>query len=190
MANDADLPESIASARRSFLRRAVGCAGLLLAPLGAAYARPSGTRSLSFVHTHTGESLSVGYCSDGVYQPTCLAQVNRFLRDFRTGELHAIDPRLLDILYNLQVLADREVTYEVISGYRSPQTNAELREISTGVAEHSLHMDGRAIDVRMSNFSTRKLHDYALSLQSGGVGYYAGSDFVHLDTGRVRTWTG
>jgi uncharacterized protein YcbK (DUF882 family) len=190
MPNDADLPDSIASSRRSFLRRAVGCAGLLLAPLGAAYARPSGTRSLSFVHTHTGESLSVGYCSDGVYQPTCLAQVNRFLRDFRTGELHAIDPRLLDVLYHLQVLADRDVTYEVISGYRSPQTNAELRQISTGVAEHSLHMDGRAIDVRMSNFSTRRLHEYALSLQSGGVGYYAASDFVHLDTGRVRTWTG
>jgi uncharacterized protein YcbK (DUF882 family) len=142
------------------------------------------------VHAHTGEALSAEYCSGGLYQAGCLAQVNRLLRDFRSGEVHPIDPRLLDILYKLQVLAGREATYEVISGYRSPRTNAALRSNSSGVAEHSLHMDGRAIDVRMAHFPTRKLRDFALSLRSGGVGYYARSDFVHLDTGRVRTWAG
>jgi uncharacterized protein YcbK (DUF882 family) len=163
---------------------------LLLAPLGTLRAQPSPVRSLSLVHTHTGEALSAEYCSGGVYQAGCLAQVNRFLRDFRNNEIHAIDPRLLDILYQLQVLANRAATYEVISGYRSPQTNAALHRASAGVAEHSLHMDGRAIDVRMTGFPTRRLRDFALSLRSGGVGYYARSDFVHLDTGRVRTWAG
>jgi uncharacterized protein YcbK (DUF882 family) len=114
--------------------------------------------------------------------------VNRFLRDFRSGEIHPIDPRLLDILYQLQILADRAATYEVISGYRSPQTNAALHRVSAGVAEHSLHMEGRAIDVRMTGFPTRRLRDLAMSLGVGGVGYYARSDFVHLDTGRVRSW--
>ena len=94
----------------------------------------------------------------------------------------------MDILYKLQVRVDREVTYEVLSGYRSPQTNAALHRTSSGVATRSLHMEGRAIDVRMTGFPTRKLRDLALSLQSGGVGFYARPDFLHLDTGRVRTW--
>lgn len=174
--------------RRRFLRQAAGCAGLFLAPLGALCAQASPNRSLSFVHTHTGEALSAEYCSNGLYQAGCLAQVNRFLRDFRTGEIHPIDPRLLDILYRLQVLADRPATFEVISGYRSARTNAALHRASSSVAEHSLHMDGRAIDVRMTGFPTPRLRDLALSLRGGGVGYYARSDFVHLDTGRVRSW--
>jgi uncharacterized protein YcbK (DUF882 family) len=190
MSNDADSPEFLTIARRGFLKRAAGCAGLLLAPLGTVYAQQPGPLSLSFVHTHTGETLSVDYRSDGVYLANSLAQVNQFLRDFRTGELHVMDPQLLDILYHLQVLADRDVTYEVISAYRSPETNSALHQHSAGVAEHSLHMEGRAIDVRMTGLSTRTLRDHALSLGSGGVGFYAKSDFVHLDTGRVRTWVG
>ena len=186
MSDEVDSPDAVVRSRRRFLQRAG--AGLLLAPLGAAFAQPSPARSLSFVHTHTGEALSAAYCSDGVYQAGCLAQVNRFLRDFRNNEIHPIDPHLLDILYRLQVLANRAATYEVISGYRSPQTNAALHRASAGVAEHSLHMDGRAIDVRITGFPTRKLRDLALSLRGGGVGYYARSDFVHLDTGRVRSW--
>jgi uncharacterized protein YcbK (DUF882 family) len=174
--------------RRRFLRGAVGTAGLLLAPAGAICAQASPTRSLSLVHTHTGETLRTEYFSDGAYQPGGLARIDRLLRDFRSGEIRAIDPRLLDILYRLQVLADRPAAYEVISGYRSPQTNAALHRASAGVAEHSLHMEGRAIDVRMTGFATRRLRDLALSLRSGGVGYYARSDFVHLDTGRPRAW--
>lgn len=188
MSDDADT--LAAHSRRRFLKGAAGFAGLLLAPLGAAGAQASPARSLSFVHTHTGETLAADYCRDGVYQASCLTRVNRFLRDFRTGEVHPIDPRLLDTLYELQVMADRAVTYEVISGYRSPRTNAALRRISSGIAAHSLHLDGRAIDVRMTGFPTRKLRDLALSLRSGGVGFYARPDFLHLDTGRVRFWAG
>lgn len=130
------------------------------------------------------------YSIDGAYQDAALAQVQHFLRDFRNDEEHAIDPHLLDILYELKLLIGEDATFEVISAYRSPQTNAKLREKSTGVSEHSLHMEGRAIDVRVTKFSTVKLRDFALSLKRGGVGYYAGSDFVHIDRGRPRSWTG
>ena len=188
MSDDTDAHDAVAQSRRCFLQRAAGCAGLLLAPLGAVGAQRSAVRRVSFVHTHTGEALSADYCRDGVYQANCLAQVDRFLRDFRNGEVHPIDPRLVDILYQLQVRVDREVTYEVISGYRSPQTNAALHRTSSGVAARSLHMEGRAIDVRVTGFPTRKLRELALSLRSGGVGFYARPDFLHLDTGRVRTW--
>ena len=190
MSDDANAHAAIAHSRRRFLKGAAGLAGVLLAPLGAAGAQASSARSLSFVHTHTGETLAADYCRDGVYQASCLAQVNRFLRDFRTGEVHPVDPRLLDILHDLQVLADRAVTFEVISGYRSPRTNAALRRMSSGIAARSLHLDGRAIDVRMTGFPTRKLRDLALSLRSGGVGFYGRPDFLHLDTGRVRSWAG
>jgi uncharacterized protein YcbK (DUF882 family) len=190
MSEATESKDSSTLSRRSFLRRAAGCAGLLLAPVGASFAQFSGTRTLSFLHTHTGERLSVDYCSDDLYQATCLDQVQNFLRDFRTGERHAIDPHLLDILYRLQVRLDRDVTYEVISGYRSAKTNSALRSKSHEVAEHSLHMEGRAIDIRVDGYPTAKLHDHALALAAGGVGYYAQSDFVHVDTGRLRTWTG
>ena len=190
MSHDADSQDPVAHSRRRFLRQAVGCTGLLLTPLGAICAQPSPARSLSFVHTHTGEALRAEYCGQGGYEANCLAQVDHFLRDFRNGEIHPIDPHLLDILYELQVRANRAATYEVISGYRSPRTNAALHKLSRGVAEHSLHLQGRAIDVRMEGFPTSKLRDLALSLRRGGVGYYARSDFVHIDTGRVRTWVG
>lgn len=190
MSNAVDADDAVGRSRRRFLRRAAACAGLLLVPLGAAGAQASAVRRLSFVHLHTGEMLAAEYYSDGVYRSDCLEQVNRFLRDLRSGEVHPIDVRLLDILYDLQVLADREGTYEVISGYRSPQTNAALRRISSGVAARSLHMDGRAVDLRMTGFPTRRLREFALSLRSGGVGFYPRSDFLHLDTGRVRRWVG
>jgi uncharacterized protein YcbK (DUF882 family) len=161
-----------------------------LPPLTALGAAASGSRALSFVHTHTGETLSVKYWCDGSYQNSCLSQLNHFLRDFRTNEAIVMDRQLFDILYGLQVLADRDATYEIISAYRSPKTNAMLRKHSSGVAEHSMHIVGRALDVRISGFSTRKLQQLALSTQRGGVGFYAKSDFVHLDTGRIRTWVG
>ena len=140
------------------------------------------------MHTHTGESLSCVYYRDGAYDPATLTRVNHFLRDFRTGEVHAIDPGLLDILFAVRARAGRDDAFHVISGYRSPATNAFLRSHSSGVARHSLHMVGRAIDVRLPGFPTRRLRDLALAMRRGGVGYYPTSDFVHLDTGRVRFW--
>ncbi len=174
------------ASRRLFLRRASAAAMLL--PLGTAWARTPERRSLSFVHTHTGESLSAVYFQDGQYQAAELERINLLLRDFRTGDIHPIDPGVLDILADLRVLADHDEPYEVISGYRSPQTNAELHRHSHGVAEHSLHMQGRAIDVRLPRFSTSRLHELALGMQRGGVGFYPSSDFVHLDNGAVRFW--
>jgi uncharacterized protein YcbK (DUF882 family) len=173
--------------RRSFLRSA-GAACALLLPVGAVCARTVATRSLSFVHTHTGEAVSAVYFQSGSYQPSALGRIDRLLRDFRTEEVHPIDPRVLDILFDLQALADRDEPFQVISGYRSPHTNAALRSRSSGVAEHSLHMQGQAIDVRLGGFSTRRLHELATQMGRGGVGFYPQSDFVHLDSGRVRFW--
>ena len=175
--------------RRALLRGAVGGA-LALVPVGQTLAGMAANRSLSFVHTHTGETLTTEYFCDGCYQPQAMTQINRLLRDFRTGQEHVIDPRVLDILFDLQALTDREATFEVISGYRSPQTNALLHSRSHQVAEHSLHMDGEAIDIRVDGFATAKLHQLALSMARGGVGYYPTSDFVHVDCGRVRQWQG
>ena len=187
MIRTSPLPGQFHAGRRVFLRRA-GAAAVLLLPLGAAWAGAPRQRSLSFVHTHTGERLSTVYFADGEYRAAELAQIDRLLRDFRTGDLHPIDPGVLDILADLRVLADRDEPYEVISGYRSPQTNAALRRCSNGVAEHSLHVQGRAIDVRLPGVATGKLRDLALGMSRGGVGFYAKSDFVHLDNGRIRCW--
>jgi uncharacterized protein YcbK (DUF882 family) len=160
-------------------------ASLVAAP---ALASARGSRCLSFVHTHTGETLRAVYYQDGCYQPDCLAQVDHLLRDFRTGDVHAIDPSLLDALFELQVRADRDGPFEVISAYRSAATNAMLHRRSEGVAVHSMHLEGRAIDVRLGGYPTLELASHARSLGRGGVGYYPGSDFVHVDTGRVRYW--
>jgi len=140
------------------------------------------------VHTHTGETLSTIYFQNGNYLVPSLERVNRLLRDFRTNEVHSIDPALLDILFDLQARAHHAGPFEVISGYRSPQTNSALQRQSSAVAEHSLHMEGRAIDIRIKGFPTAKLRDIAIVLHRGGVGFYAASDFVHVDTGRVRVW--
>ncbi len=173
-------------ARRAFLKRA-GAALVAIAPV-AAWARGSECRSLSFLHTHTGETLSCVYYQEGVYDAATLARVNHFLRDFRTDEVHAIDPGVLDILFAVRLRADRDDPFHVISGYRSPTTNAWLHSRSSGVARHSLHMEGRAIDVRLPGLPTRRLRDIGLAMRRGGVGYYPASDFVHLDTGRIRSW--
>jgi uncharacterized protein YcbK (DUF882 family) len=172
--------------RRRFIQGAA--AALVVLPFGAALARTPVRRSLSFVHTHTGERLSTVYFQDGQYQAGELERIDRLLRDFRTGDVHTIDTGVLDILADLRALADRDEPYEVISGYRSPQTNAALHRHSSGVAEHSLHLQGRAIDIRLPGFPTGKLRELALGMGRGGVGFYPQSDFVHLDNGRVRCW--
>ncbi len=145
-------------------------------------------RRLELDHCHTREKLSVTYCEAGCYLPEALERVDHFLRDFRTGEVHAIDPRLLDILHELGRATASKAPFQVISGYRSPTTNEMLRERGSGVASRSLHMSGKAIDVRLGDVPTRVLRDTALRLGRGGVGYYPGPDFVHVDTGRVRRW--
>jgi uncharacterized protein YcbK (DUF882 family) len=147
-----------------------------------------GERVLSFVHTHTGERLSLPYWADGAYLPQSLSQVEVFLRDFRSGEQHTIDPELLDQLHALRLATGTSAPFQVISGYRSPTTNAALRVAGGGQARHSLHMQGRAIDIRLADVRSSVLQGAALELALGGVGYYPAEDFVHVDTGPVRRW--
>lgn len=177
-------------ARRAFLRTAGGAflaAGALKA--SPAFCAPA-ARHLKFENLHTGESLALDYWSDGAYHPEALAEINNVLRDFRTGEVHAIEPGLLDLLHDLNSRLETAAPYQVISGYRSPRTNAALHEHSNGVASKSLHMQGMAIDIRVPGRQLAAVHDTALSLGRGGVGFYPSSDFVHVDVGRVRKWNG
>jgi uncharacterized protein YcbK (DUF882 family) len=148
----------------------------------------SAVRSLAFSHTHTGEALTVPYAQGETYFPDALRALDHLLRDFRTGETHSIEPRLFDQLHDLATITSTRAPFQVISGYRSETTNRELREASRGVASHSLHLEGRAIDIRLADVKLDDLRDAALSLKAGGVGYYPGSAFVHVDTGRVRRW--
>ena len=178
-----------APARRRFLAAGAAClASPLLALPKRAVASPASMRTLSFRHTHTGEALSLAYAAGGAYLTEALARVDWFLRDFRSGESSAIDPRLLDQLHTLAAITGTRAPYEVISGYRSPATNELLQRRGGGVASRSLHLEGRAIDIRLADVPLADLRDAALSLRSGGVGFYAQSQFVHLDTGRVRRW--
>ena len=183
--------------RRAFLTSlAAGVPLLALAP--ASFASPLETtlapaatvasRALHFAHTHTGERLEVEYFTQGSYVPDALATVNHFLRDFRTGDVHDIDAGLLDLLHTLTELTGTSRPFQVISGYRSPHTNTLLRLRSEGVAAGSLHMQGQAIDIRLADVPLPKLRRAALAVRRGGVGFYPASDFVHVDTGRVRTW--
>jgi uncharacterized protein YcbK (DUF882 family) len=148
-------------------------------------------RVLSFFHTHTGERLRIAYCCDGIYQPEALAQLNHLLRDFRVDQEKSIDPNLFDLLHELGGTLETDQPYHIISGYRSAQTNAMLRErggAHTGVASSSLHMVGKAIDIRLPGVRLDHLRSAAASLKLGGVGFYPSSNFVHVDTGRVRYW--
>lgn len=146
---------------------------------------------LAFVNTHTSESLRVVYREGPRYLTDALARIDHVLRDHRTDEVHPIDPALLDQLDRLAaMLGVGKDPYHVISGYRSPRSNAMLASRSGGVAKRSLHMEGRAIDIRIPGVPLARVREAALDMKAGGVGYYPGSDFVHLDTGRVRNWRG
>lgn len=175
--------------RRQALRLVAGTAvAFIAAPAIAAPRFAPDRRSLAFHNLHTGENLDLVYWSDGTYHPDALHQINHVLRDFRSGDVHAIDPRLLDVLVSVNRGLDSEKPLQVISGYRSPATNALLRSESEGVAKSSLHMQGQAIDVRVPGRALSSLRRVAMSLRAGGVGYYPRSDFVHIDVGRVRYW--
>jgi len=184
VSNDPPKPLS----RRRFLGLTSTAGALLAAGISLPVLATSERRSLAFVHTHTGETLSAEYFADGAYQPESLASINYLLRDFRTGDVHAIDPQLLDVLSDLSLLAGVDTPYEVICGYRSPLTNAMLRSVSSGVAEHSQHLLGKAIDIRLPGIPTQRLGAMARTLARGGVGVYLDSNFVHVDTGPVRNW--
>ncbi len=149
-------------------------------------------RQLSFFHTHTGETLKCAtYWANGTLQSDVLTDIYQILRDHRSNEVAEIDTDLLDQLTLLNQVLDNSEPLHIISGYRSPRTNAYLRKKSQGgVAKRSLHMDGRAIDIRIPGIDTATLRKAALSLKKGGVGYYPESRFVHMDTGRFRTWGG
>jgi len=173
--------------RRWFLQSiACASAGLIVSP--SLLAANHQARELAFVHTHTGERLKIQYSDEYGYLPDGLAEINYFLRDFRTGDVHPIDTGLLDILNELRQGMSKSGVFEVISGYRSPKTNESLRANGSDVAKHSLHMQGRAIDIRLTGVDTSKLRNYCISMERGGVGYYQKSDFIHVDTGRVRSW--
>lgn len=175
--------------RRTLLKGALGLAGSAALPALARAGDPS-PRSLSLFNLHTGESLKATFFEGGTYVPDALGAMNRLLRDFRTGTVHPIAPGLLDLVATLTDRLETRETVHVISGYRSPETNAALHARSRGVAAHSLHMDGMAMDIRIPGVPLARLRDAALSLQRGGVGFYPGSDFVHVDVGRVRRWGG
>lgn len=177
---------AIQTSRRGFIGLCGGAAAAMV-PNGALARMPE--RRLTFVHTHTGEFLRTTYWAGGRYLADGLRAVNRILRDFRTGDVLQIDPTLLDQLVRVRELVDADRRpLHIISGYRSPKTNAMLRAHSGKVASRSLHQEGRAIDIRIPGIDTRRIRDAGLSLAAGGVGYYGDSDFVHLDTGRVRRW--
>ena len=178
--------------RRHFLRSVALAAPAILVADSALAAVASSTalsnRELSFYHTHTGEKLTAEYFTRGAYVPDALAAINHHLRDFRTSEEHLIDPVLLDLLHRLTGVLESTRPFQVISGYRSPKTNQMLREKSTGVAASSLHMAGKAIDIRLADVPLPALRAAAIGSKAGGVGFYPESDFVHVDTGRVRIW--
>ena len=178
-------------ARREFLTFGAA-AGL------AAVAAPAWTQTLDLWeprravlnNLHTGDTFNEVYYANGSYLPDALAEATRVMRDWRNGEEHSIDPTLFDALHAIGGRLETRRPFQIISGYRSPRTNAMLHSRSHGVAEHSQHMLGKAVDVRVEGVALSNLRKAALDLSAGGVGYYPASNFVHVDTGRVRQWTG
>ena len=178
-------------ARRRFLR--MGAQSLLavsaVAAPALALAVTGDARSLSLAHTHTSERIALVYALGEQFVPQALSHLNHFLRDHYSGEIGLIDPLLFDLLHRVRQELGVEQPFHVISGYRSATTNDTLRNTrGGGVARHSLHMDGKAIDVRLPGVPLADLRDAALALRRGGVGFYPKEQFVHVDTGRVRSW--
>ena len=180
--------------RRNFLRMGAGVAVAVMASpvltrsVSANTVR--GERSLSLYNIHTGESLNTVYWQDGIYIPDEMASISHILRDRRNGEMEQMDIRLIDMLSELHNKVDGKQAFQVISGYRSPASNNRLRKASAkgGVAKKSLHMQGRAMDIRLPKVQLAHLHKAAVQMKKGGVGYYPRDGFIHVDTGRVRYW--
>ena len=194
-------PVNTAWTRRRWIKTALaGSAGLALAQFAGAEelaaaadaeaAKPV-ERFVELFNTHTGETFHAVFKKGGEFDAVALARFNRVLRDHRNGQVHQIDPRLFDQMHDLALAAHCEPRFEIISGYRSPESNDKMSaRAGSGVAKKSLHMQGRALDLRLKGCSCSALRDLALAAKQGGVGYYRRSDFVHLDTGAFRTWAG
>jgi uncharacterized protein YcbK (DUF882 family) len=182
------MQEPAQPSRRRFVSLGLAAAAAALTPLEALAAPRVPRRALAFHNLHTGENLAATYWSDGRYREDALRKIDVILRDFRTGDVKRIDPKLLDVLFNLQRRLRTDEPFQVISGYRSPKTNRALAARNGGVARKSLHMQGLAIDVRLPGRRLQDVRDAALAMKAGGVGYYPKSGFVHIDAGRVRHW--
>ncbi len=178
--------------RREFLIQGASTLAACFLPMQAIAAKLNPTsdhrRQISFYNTHTGESIDICYFEKGDYCKDALNKISHILRDHRSNEAQPIDLRLLDVLYAVKQKVRPNTPFHVISGYRSATTNAMLRKTSNGVARTSYHTKGKAIDIRLPGYQTRRLRDVCIALQIGGVGYYRESDFVHLDTGPIRAW--
>ena len=182
------------NSRRRFLAIGAGAfvtaAGMTSRSVFAQSAIFTPERTLSFYNLHTGETLKTAYWVEGEYIPESLSDINHLLRDFRNDEIKPINLGLLNLLHDITQRLGTSKPIQLISGYRSSSTNAKLHDRSSGVAKHSLHMDGMAADIRIPGHDLSELHKVAAAMQGGGVGYYPKSDFVHVDVGRVRYWTG
>lgn len=178
------------SRRRMLAGVGAGALALGLAPVGTALARTAGSdvRGLSLVNLYTSESVSIDYFANGAYIPEALRELDRFMRDPIDGTQHRIHPALYDLLNSLYGLMETPLPFHLISGYRSPATNAMLRRRSRGVAKRSLHMSGLAADIRLPGRDLKYLWRAAKALKGGGVGLYTRSNFIHVDTGRLRSW--
>lgn len=180
---------------KRFKKHALGALMLTASFASAAAAGPDDSRRLSFHNVHTGEDVSVTYYKNGAYDTREMQRMNHFMRDYRTSEQHAIDPRLLDIVHHIkkeiqQTRPNFEPVFEVISGYRSSETNEGLRSTGAKVAKSSQHSEGTAMDIRVNGIPLQEVRDSAWCQQRGGVGYYpeTHNNFVHVDTSRVRFW--
>lgn len=173
--------------RRRFMAGGLATASLLIiSPAFAAL--PQGRRTLAFRNLHTDEELKLTYWADGKYINGALDEINKILRDHRTGDIKKMDVSLINLLHDLKKKVGSDRPFEVISAYRSPQSNAKLHEHSSGVAKKSYHLQGKAIDINLRDRSLSDLHRAAKELGRGGVGMYAKSGFIHVDTGHVRYW--
>ena len=177
--------------RRDFLKIGFMVTGAVINPFSAQAAfdsRPGEVKKLAFYNTHTAERLRVCFCRSGKYDAGALTKINHILRDHRSGKIKEIDVQLLELLHAISNKTKSQAPFHIISGYRSATTNKTLRKKNKGVASRSMHMLGKAIDIRIPGFSTRQLRNVARKIKGGGVGFYPKSNFVHVDIGRVRYW--
>ncbi|MDD1651040.1 MAG: DUF882 domain-containing protein [Methylococcaceae bacterium] len=183
-------PSAGTISRRGFLTRSsMAAVGALLLPSTKSVASILSTeRTLSFHNVHTDEELTIRCCPEKDYDRETRLRFSSLLRDHHADEVREMDPGLIDIFFALSAFTGSSGTFKVLSGYRSPETNGWLRRFSHGVAEHSMHIEGKAVDIRMDDVSIREIRQAGMALAMGGVGYYPRSNFVHLDTGRIRSW--